>query len=298
MWTFETHGRRIRDLLSECDSTAVIISPFIKTKAFGYLMDSVPARCQLKCVTRWLPKEVAAGVSDPGILSMVETRGNAEVYLVDNLHAKLYIADGRCLVGSSNVTLAGLGEAGDSNIEVLVESTVDDPGVAATLAEIGNEERRATREMANVLEDMVQSLEDLPGSVRVDGWIPKSFRAQDAYRVYSKPAQGYVTKADRILLADTAGADCQPGLEEAAFERRIRDRLSEIPFLKAFLGEDGDSMLRCVDVYDELEKYATDDYSVETLWRALVSWTTHFLRDRIIGQEVAEMALRRGKLVG
>ena len=96
-------------MLSGCDATAVIISPYIKTEAFEYLVDSIPAHCQLKCVTRWLPKDVAAGVSDPEVFTILEARGNSKMYLVDNLHAKLYIADRKCLVGSSNVTLGRIG---------------------------------------------------------------------------------------------------------------------------------------------------------------------------------------------
>ena len=58
-------------------------------------------------MTRWLPREIAAGVSDPEILDVLEERGNFTLTLVDNLHAKIYVADENCLVGSSNVTLSG-----------------------------------------------------------------------------------------------------------------------------------------------------------------------------------------------
>ena len=86
--------------------------------------------------------EVAAGVSDPEILDVLEEHGDFDLSLVDRLHAKLYIAGDRCLVGSANTTLAGLGEAGDGgNIEALVETTIDDPGIAATLDEIARAER-------------------------------------------------------------------------------------------------------------------------------------------------------------
>ena len=76
------------------------------------LLDVIPTATHLHCVTRWLPQEVAAGVSDPEILDMLEERGNFTLSLVDRLHAKLYIAGERCLAGSANVTLAGLGEGG------------------------------------------------------------------------------------------------------------------------------------------------------------------------------------------
>lgn len=292
----ETHGRRVRELFAGCNNTATIISPYIKTEAFRYLVDGIPARCRLKCVTRWLPKDVAAGVSDLGVLTLVEARGNGELYLVDKLHAKLYIADRKCLVGSTNVTLAGLGEIGDSNIEVLVESTVDDPGVVATLSEIQTVERLATRETADALERMIEALREVPETAKKEGWVPRGFRAPDAYRIYSERPGGYLTTADRILLADTAAAGCRPGLTRTEFNEEIRVRLSEIPLLKEFLGRDDDRVLRCVDVYHELEGYTNEEYSVGTLWRALVNWTTHFFPDSVVRQDVSEVTLRRAQV--
>ena len=70
----------------------------------------------------------------PEIVDLLEARGHYSLSLVDRLHAKIYIAGDRCLAGSPNVTFAGLGGGNsDENIEVLVETTVDDPAVVATL---------------------------------------------------------------------------------------------------------------------------------------------------------------------
>ena len=134
--------------------------------------------------------------------------------------------------------------------------------MAAALSKIGDEERRATREMVHVLEDMTRALGATPGTTAAEGWVPRSFRAQDAYRVYSEPVHGFVTTADRLLLADTARADCQPGLQRAAFNAVIRTRLLQIPFVSEFVLKDGDAVLRCVDVCHELDRYANDDYSM------------------------------------
>ena len=86
-------------------------------------------------------------------------RGNFTLTLVDNLHAKLYVGGQECLVGSANVTGAGLGEAtGQTNIEVLIATTVDDPGVALTLAEISKVERPANRVLAEAARRLGDSL--------------------------------------------------------------------------------------------------------------------------------------------
>ena len=122
-----THGFRLRELFEGASENATIIAPFIKVDALRSLLSSIPSSVHVRCVTRWLPRDVAAGVSDPEIIDILEERGDFGIGLVDRLHAKLYIADDRCLAGSVNVTRSGLGETGDGgNIEVLVGSTISD----------------------------------------------------------------------------------------------------------------------------------------------------------------------------
>ena len=146
-------------LLESPAGGVAIIAPFVKVDAFRSLLEVIPSGVHVRCVTRWLPREIAAGVSDPEILNLLEERGDFRLSLVDRLHAKLYVAGNRCLAGSSNVTLAGLGEGvEDNNIEVLVETTSDDPAVVATLEEISEVERPATRRMAQAARRLADSL--------------------------------------------------------------------------------------------------------------------------------------------
>ena len=125
-----TQGNRIRELFREA-SKATIVAPFIKTDALRSLLETIPPNVQLRCVTRWRPTEVAAGVSDLEILDLLRERGTFELLLVDRLHAKLYVADDRCLAGSANVTLSALGETtGAGNIEVLINTLSRQSGCA------------------------------------------------------------------------------------------------------------------------------------------------------------------------
>ena len=89
-----TPGDRIKDLFRNTKEDVAIIAPFIKTGALESLLDVIPADVHMRCVTRWLPREVGAGVSDPEILDVLEERSNFTLSLVDNLHAKLYISEG------------------------------------------------------------------------------------------------------------------------------------------------------------------------------------------------------------
>ena len=296
----DTQGRRIRALFENTDDDVSIIAPFIKVDALRSLLEVVPSETHLRCVTRWLPKEVAAGVSDPEILDVLEKRGNFSLSLVDTLHAKLYIAGDRCLVGSANVTHAGLGERGDSNnIEILVDTTIDDPGVAQTLGEISKTERPATKDIAQITRRLADSLSASASSIAAIEilWSPVSRRPQDAYLLYTQPPSGFTTAADRTLLNDLAKANLQPGLEEDKFRSAIRSLLQAIPIAENFLKITEDTTLTFADTHSYFKEIAGDQFSANELWLAFVEWMAYFFNDQVMRQEITEIALRRAQIL-
>ena len=296
----DTQGDRIRALFENAEGGIAVIAPFIKISALRSLLEVIPASSHLRCVSRWLPREIAAGVSDPEILDLLEARGNFSLSLVDRLHAKLYIAGDRCLAGSANVTLAGLGEVGDhSNIEILVETTIDDPGISATLEEIAQAERPATRNIAQIARILADNLAK-PTTLAVSSempWFPRSHRPEHVYRFYTHAPSGYVGVADQILLADLAGSNLQPGLDEGEFQIEIRSLLSKIPIAEVLLGASEDTTFTRADASSYLETIASEDFSVNDLWRAFANWMDYFFSDKIMKQEIVEIALRRARLL-
>ncbi|MDE2982704.1 MAG: phospholipase D family protein [Gemmatimonadota bacterium] len=296
-----TQGARIRALFENADDEVTVIAPFIKVDALRSLMEVIPAEAHLRCVSRWLPREIAAGVSDPEILDLLKTRGNFSLSLVDRLHAKLYIAGDRCLAGSANVTLAGLGESGEgSNIEVLVETTIDEPGIAATLEAIAQDERAATSSMARAARRLAESLsasKTLPGALTAH-WFPGSRRPEQAYGFYTQPPSGYLGVADQILLDDLARSNLPPGLNEGEFRDAIRSLLMAIPLAEDLLTASEDTTLTRSDATSWLEAISGDDFSPNDLWIAFVNWMAHFFSDLVMKQEIAEIALRRARLLG
>ena len=292
-----SQGGRIRALFEGAVKGAIVIAPFIKVDALRSLLDVIPSDLHFRCVTRWLPREVAAGVSDPEVLDILEDRGNFSLSLVDRLHAKLYIAGDRCLAGSANVTLAGLGEGDDRNIEVLVETTIADPGIAATLEEISLSERPATKIMAEAARRLADSLPTSTTSA-VDlqaHWFPRSRRSEQAYRFYTESPSGYTGAADRTLLADLASSNLQPGLKQNEFRVAIRSLLAAIPIAGGLLEATDDTTLTRTDAHSFLETIAGDEFSTNDLWLAFVNWMAFFFSDQVITQEIAEIALRRAQ---
>ena len=80
----------------------------------------VPEDVHISCVTRWRPNEIKMGVSDLQIWDLFKNRPNSDLYLINNLHAKLYKSDEECLIGSSNLTLKALGWTKNHNLEILM----------------------------------------------------------------------------------------------------------------------------------------------------------------------------------
>ena len=296
----ESYGDRVRELFVKADDDVTVVAPFIKIESLASLLKGVADSIRVSCVTRWRPKEIAAGVSDPQIFELLTERGNAELFLVDALHAKLFVADDKCLVGSSNVTAMGLGDLANSNIEVLVETHIDDPGVATTLDEIERLKRPVTVEMARTARVLAKSIvvTKIEGGEKSLAWLPISRRPEDAYRCYCCPPNGFVSTVEKATIEDVARMDIQPGLDEEEFNEAVRRQLMEIPIAEKLLGDVGDVTMTLADVHNFLETNATNEVTIRDLWRSFVRWMTCFHGDVLIEQEIAEVGIRRAIRIG
>ena len=96
------------------EDEVAVIAPFIKVDALKSLIEVIPDQCapalRLSVVAerRSLQEcriQKSSTYSRPAATSVS--------HLWTSLHAKLYIAGDRCLAGSANVTLTGLGEEGN-----------------------------------------------------------------------------------------------------------------------------------------------------------------------------------------
>ena len=262
------------------------------------LLEVISPKVHIRCVTRWLPDEIAKGVSELAVLDLLEARGNSDLMLVDRLHAKIYVCGSACLAGSANVTMAGMGATKASNIEVLVESTTEDPGVADALSEIARRERVATRVIAETVRALASSYAlDRPRPEDGDTWFPKSRRPQDAYQVYSHAPGTYLSSAETHLVSDIAEANLPAGLDQEEFTGEIRALLSNIPLSRALLLSDDDVTVGRADAHPQLDPWCSLNFSVADLWMAFVQWMVYFFPDKFMVQEVSEVVLRRARIL-
>jgi len=292
-----TQGDQVRELLKTSTEKVSIIAPFIKVGSIKRVIEAIPKEVFIRCVTRWLPEEIASGVSDPEIIYLLEERGNYSITLADKLHAKIYIADDRCLTGSANVTQLGFGDMdGEGNIEILVEAAVSDVNVANTLHAISLSERPATQIDAEKVRRLADSLKS---SVLKSEyfWFPKSKKADRAYEIYESPPSGYITAADQILLADLNAAQLRAGLSEEDFKVEIRSLLCQIPLARSLINGEKDMVLKKSDALPFIHSDSNSDFTKYDLWHSFVSWMAYFYSDLLITQEVTEIALRRAQML-
>lgn len=116
-WDPARTGTRVEELLGATSGPVVIVAPFVKVSALRRLCALIDS--PLTLYTRWMPHEVAAGVSDLEAFDVVQGLGG-QLRLHPRLHAKVYSRGSKALVGSANATLTGLGFRDPAGIELLV----------------------------------------------------------------------------------------------------------------------------------------------------------------------------------
>ena len=114
-------GEAVLELCASAQSEVLLVAPFMKSAAMNRLLEAIPPYVQkVRCVTRWRPEEIVAGVSDLEVLDLIEQRVGATLFVHPYLHAKYFRADRRALVGSANITSRALGWSIPANLELLL----------------------------------------------------------------------------------------------------------------------------------------------------------------------------------
>ncbi|MDH6138457.1 hypothetical protein P3T35_000434 [Kitasatospora sp. GP30] len=231
--------RQIEQLLSSAGEKVVLVAPFIKKEVFQAALAAIPACVRdITCVTRWSVAEVAAGVSDPEIAELAAADGRVTISLCHNLHAKLYSADDRCMVGSANLTGKATGRVPAPNIELLLEIPMDHPEVQRMFTAIDATAVPGTVDLARKIReqaDLLQADEDRPRVLvagqdeQLEDWVPETRNPERLYRVYNGRHRNVGSDVLAGVLRDLACLDIAPGLEERAFGAAVLIRLRAMP---------------------------------------------------------------------
>ena len=285
-------GDDLTSLLSSAERSALIVAPFIRTAALARLLDSIPDEVETSVVTRWRPADILAGASDLDIFDLTEAR-TVPLLLRHDLHAKLFAADDRCLVGSANVTDIALGWRAPSNLELLTPVSRAASRIVAFEDALFAGAVRATREQQDRLRDLVERLSDQPHIVIAEtaedaptpglllpNWAPRTKNPDELYLVYTGDEARVSRTALPAMREELAQLGIVPGIGEADFRAWIAATIAQTPLVGGVMqriDEEG-SMTEAAlkQLLDDLGVGA-GNYPAHEGLQVLQRWLTHFL---------------------
>lgn len=303
-------GDRLLEAVRLARVDATFIAPFIKAEVVRRVLAEIAASVRVIVVTRWIPAEIAASVSDLEVFDVLQERGNAMLLLNPHLHAKLYRLDEVYLFGSANLTGKALGWRAPANVELLYSA----PALNAELRSFEKELIRASMavdshyrdEIRRQVERLVElgltarelaasETDDLPPT-----WLPRCPTPERLWEVYSDPEAArrrMVESAFDAAREDLATLRLGPGLSEAQHYRSIVSTLNQMPFVQAIDvraaegigGEDAAALIQAAGPLPA-------PYTAAEMWEILLAWLQYYFPGRY-RREAAGEILRRGRVI-
>ena len=188
------HGDTLISICSKAEKELILVSPFIKSTVIQNILNVTSDTVLLKCVTRWKPEEIKAGVSDLEVWDLLDTRPNSQMFLKRDLHAKYYRSDSIRMIGSANLTNKGLGWAVNSNFEILAD-------VQGSHKALLNFEELLFEEIVQVdnrmADSMRKAVDALPDNITV---ISEDFQTMLDIEEYDSPSRRWTPMSRRPEL--------------------------------------------------------------------------------------------------
>ena len=296
-------GTELSNLCSKADREVLLVAPFIKAPVLERLFDQIYSDVSIKCITRWFPEEIVAGVSDLEVWSLIQNRDNSSLWLRPDLHAKYYRADNRCLVGSANLTGKALGWSHYPNLELLVPVSANEPSVKSFETELLKACIPVTEDLFEQISLAVQLLAEqtpnaiainlskveiiennltLDNSVNVDAWLPTLRNPEDLYLAYSMQTEKLTTASKIAALTDLRSLPVIPNLPLNVFQAYIGTLLLQKPIIQKV-----DSFVQTPqrfgavkNLLNSLPCTANSHFNAERAWQTLMRWLLYFLPNR------------------
>lgn len=302
-------GDSLVELCAGARRELLLVAPFIKQPTFERLLSKAP-EVDLRCVTRWRPAEVAAGVSDLTVYEVVRERGGS-LWLRNDLHAKYYRADKHVLVGSANLTATALGWSSTPNLELLVPLKADDTRASQfeddliafcipVTDDLYQHYRAAETAWKAALPTppkhvSIESLE--PSMADFCGWLPQTRQPADLYRVYrAVDADSLPSPMLQRATVDLAVLALPAGLTEPAFNSTVSAAL-----LATTVHHGIDEFVATSRRFGEVRDFLAREHELDRqmaaeAWQTIIRWIKYFLPHRYRYQRPghSEIIERRG----
>ena len=236
-----TSGKEVISLLADARRDVLIVAPFIRSDALRRILDIIPSGVETVIVTRWRPADLIAGASDLGVFDIAESKA-VPLYLRNDLHAKLFASDDKCLVGSANVTRTALGWKSPANLELLTPIDRMVTSITAFEEELFAGAVRATVFQRNhllVLLEQIRKVSTKLPVTNVDNtaigllpanWIPRSRNPEDLYSVYSGN-RDISRSVLRTMKQELKQIGSVPGLDNETFIAWVAAAIGQTPIV-------------------------------------------------------------------
>ena len=284
-------GDEIVRIFSVAAKDVLIVAPFIGSNAFARLVSAIPPGVESRVVTRWRPEDVLSGVSDLRTLDVARER-DIPLYLRNDLHAKLYVADNRCLVGSANVTDTALGWRMPSNLELLVSVDRNDPSIKEFIDDLFQNLVLANDRQREILQRLLDDLQrevdsNVPLVVDANGpstipmnWVPTIKKPEDLYALYSSDENRVLRSAIDVTRSELERFCVPHGLNEAGFRSWIGAVLSQMPIIEKTISHIEDRLDLSENVFRGLLSEVgadIEEYPVRDRMVVIQRWLEYFL---------------------
>lgn len=292
-----THGQVLVALCEQAAAQVFLAAPFIKQDILRRLLQAIPEKPEVTIVTRWIPEEVAYGVSDLAVLDLVTARPKTRLLLHPCLHAKFYRIDSHCLVGSANLTANALGWSQVPNIEILIEVLHEQHGlitfeeILIRQAIIATESIRKSVQLA--ADEIQKQLLYTPKNIESNSkelllpltWFPVCVSPEHLYRIYSGADTSLLlTSAVNTGRSDLSILAILPGLSEDDFRRYVMALLDQMPIVQKIYTMSKNSAITTEAVISivrkTMEEVPEPVYDAETYWLVLKKWLLYFFPHR------------------
>jgi hypothetical protein len=294
----EPLGASLEEFCRTASTEVLWVAPFIKVGALMRLLESVPPNVVLRCVTRWRPDEIAAGVCDLEIWPILRER-DAQLWLCPHLHAKYFRANEQCLVGSANLTGAALGWSHAANLELLVKLSAAHPTLQsfeATLWEsvtpvddgIYEAMQAAVAALPKVLASPLLTPESTPefdcifAPDLATAWLPQTRHPEDLFHAYAGQNESLSSATRETAERDLTWLQVPPNLSREAFENYVGTLLLQAPLVRR-IDEFVATSQRFGAVRDFLKTLpcaAASEFDADRVWQTLMRWLLQFLPQR------------------
>jgi hypothetical protein len=302
-------GETLLEAARTARTTALLVAPFVKADVIGRIFAGLSRSVRVDLVTRWIPAEVAAGVSDLEVFDAVSARPGARLFLNAMLHAKLYRFDRAYLLGSANLTGKALGWRAPSNIEILLPADEREHELRlfeeSLLSSSMLADARYRDEVRRQVDQIILSgFDPTPLAAEVGAlpasWLPTCPSPEKLWDVYSDPESArrrMVESGYEAARADIRCLGVGEGLSETQFYRVVSGVLNQMPLVRliereAESGLDADKAASLIAAAGGAPPYETSD-----MWEILAAWLQYYFPGRYRMEPVGEVLRYRRVIV-